>query len=75
MTDPEKPEVDRLSLPASDVTSAGEEQLREHIPADDVPPNGGYGWICVACTFGIMSQSWGLNAVSSTFSPIRLTRF
>lgn len=30
----------------------------------DVPPNGGYGWVCVACVFLINAHTWGINSVS-----------
>ena len=26
-----------------------------------VPPDGGYGWICVACVFLVNAHTWGLN--------------
>lgn len=29
-----------------------------------VPPDGGYGWICVACVFLVNAHTWGLNFVS-----------
>lgn len=29
----------------------------------DVPPDGGYGWVCVACVFLINGHTWGLNSV------------
>ena len=29
----------------------------------DVPPDGGYGWICVACVFLINTHTWGVNSV------------
>lgn len=39
----------------------------EHLPAEavsqDVAPNGGFGWICVACVSVINAHTWGLNAV------------
>lgn len=28
-----------------------------------VPPNGGYGWICVVCVFLINAHTWGVNFV------------
>ena len=28
-----------------------------------VPPNGGYGWVCVACVFLINTHTWGLSFV------------
>lgn len=31
-----------------------------------VPPNGGYGWVCVVCVFLINAHTWGLNFVSGT---------
>jgi hypothetical protein len=30
---------------------------------DDVPPDGGYGWVIVACTFIINAHTWGVNSV------------
>ena len=30
----------------------------------DVPPDGGYGWVCVASVFIINFHTWGLNSVS-----------
>ena len=33
--------------------------------AVDVPPDGGYGWVCVACTFVINGHTWGINSVES----------
>lgn len=30
----------------------------------DVPPDGGYGWVCVACVFWINACTWGINSVS-----------
>lgn len=29
---------------------------------DDIPPNGGYGWLCTLCTFMITVHTWGINA-------------
>ena len=29
-----------------------------------VPPNGGYGWVCVVCVFLINAHTWGINFVS-----------
>lgn len=29
----------------------------------DVAPDGGYGWVCVACTFLINAHTWGVNSV------------
>jgi len=37
----------------------------EAIKSSDVPPDGGYGWVCVASVFIINFHTWGLNSVSS----------
>lgn len=52
-------------------------------PADESPNNvvstseefreGGYGWVCVACTAIINAHTWGINAVSPAFSPFYST--
>ncbi|KAF8252306.1 MFS general substrate transporter [Wilcoxina mikolae CBS 423.85] len=33
----------------------------EH-PKVDIPPDGGYGWVCVACGFMINACTWGVNS-------------
>jgi hypothetical protein len=33
----------------------------------DIPPDGGYGWVCVACVFLINGHTWGVNSVSTKF--------
>ncbi len=30
---------------------------------DDECPDGGYGWVCVACVFMINAHTWGINSV------------
>lgn len=42
-------------------------------PQLDVPPDGGYGWVCVACVFWINAHTWGINSVS--FSSFFLLLF
>ncbi|KAF2472200.1 MFS general substrate transporter [Lindgomyces ingoldianus] len=34
---------------------------------EDYPPNGGYGWVCVGCTFMINGHTWGLNSSYGVF--------
>lgn len=34
--------------------------------AEYVPPNGGYGWVCVGCAFWINANTWGINSVRPT---------
>lgn len=31
-------------------------------------PDGGYGWVCVACVFWINAHTWGINSVSTMSS-------
>ncbi|AOW06408.1 major facilitator superfamily domain-containing protein [Yarrowia lipolytica] len=38
------------------------------LPPDQVePPDGGYGWVCVACTMGVCGTGWGLNSAYGIF--------
>jgi hypothetical protein len=37
---------------------------RDEDDADDVPPDGGYGWFCVAGCFTINCFTWGIVSVS-----------
>ncbi|KAH7044523.1 putative MFS transporter [Macrophomina phaseolina] len=30
---------------------------------EDVPPNGGYGWVCTVCTFLINANTWGVASI------------
>ena len=39
----------------------------------DVPPNGGYGWVCVACVFWINAHTWGINSVRSLVDIISIS--
>ena len=61
-------EVDRESakqeetlypLPALEVD---EDEKYKH----DVAPDGGYGWVCIACVFWINAHTWGINSVSQS---------
>jgi hypothetical protein len=36
------------------------EQSRVTADTDATPPDGGYGWVCVACTFTINCFTWGM---------------
>ena len=44
------------------------EQLSDEKPHQDVPPDGGYGWICVACAAFINGNTWGVNSVRFVLS-------
>ncbi|KAK3203864.1 hypothetical protein GRF29_106g855238 [Pseudopithomyces chartarum] len=45
------------------------EQPWEGLPEKtvDVPPDGGYGWVCVACVATINGHTWGLNSSYAVF--------
>lgn len=32
----------------------------------DVPPDGGYGWVCVACCSTVNAMTWGVNSVRNS---------
>lgn len=52
------------------------EPLYNVVSVEDIPPNGGYGWICTACVFMINAHTWGTNAVSLSlvsFAVFQLT--
>ncbi|KAF1956299.1 hypothetical protein CC80DRAFT_504870 [Byssothecium circinans] len=53
----------------SQVARGGEEQEQEQLSekVEDVPPNGGYGWVCVACIAIINGHTWGLNSSYAIF--------
>jgi hypothetical protein len=36
----------------------------------DVPPDGGYGWVCTACAFLINAHTWGVNSVRFCSYPL-----
>lgn len=41
-------------------------QIEEKKETDE-PPDGGYGWVCVACTFFINAHTWGINSSYGVF--------
>ena len=38
---------------------------------EDVPPDGGYGWICTVCFFLINAHTWGVNSVRFKFHQMQ----
>ncbi|KAL3464752.1 major facilitator superfamily domain-containing protein [Aspergillus heterothallicus] len=40
---------------------------------EDVPPDGGYGWVCVASVFWINAHTWGINSSYGVFLAHYLT--
>lgn len=56
------------SRPSSAKTTAGldlEKEPTSDTQRVDVSPDGGYGWVCVACVFWINAHTWGINSVSA----------
>ncbi|RMD40274.1 hypothetical protein DV735_g4853, partial [Chaetothyriales sp. CBS 134920] len=39
----------------------------------DAPPDGGFGWVCVLCTFFINAHTWGINSTYGVFLGFYLT--
>ncbi len=48
------------------VAGADQPQVEEKREVDE-PPDGGYGWVCVACTFFINAHTWGINSSYGVF--------
>ncbi|CAD0114892.1 unnamed protein product [Aureobasidium uvarum] len=59
--------VEKESSPAAVVNT--EQPTTDVIPATEPPPapNGGYGWVCVACVAIINAHTWGLNSSYGVF--------
>lgn len=49
--------------PGSSSSQADVNPPPDAVSVEDVPPNGGYGWVCTACAFMINAHSWGINNV------------
>ncbi|OJJ49368.1 hypothetical protein ASPZODRAFT_112211 [Penicilliopsis zonata CBS 506.65] len=58
----------RESQPDRTTEKIPQENLVEDEKPDlDVPPDGGYGWVCVVCVFWINAHSWGINSTYGVF--------
>jgi len=52
----------------SSSNSPTKESQAPHTSAEiDVPPNGGYGWVCTVCCATINAHTWGLNSSYGVF--------
>lgn len=52
--------------PADDSEKFGAGEPDARVRTADEPPNGGYGWVCVACCFWVNAHTWGINSASSS---------
>ncbi|KLJ09560.1 hypothetical protein EMPG_15003 [Blastomyces silverae] len=53
-------------IPENDISQQSDEWVDEK-PPEDVPPDGGYGWVCVACSAWINGNTWGVNSSYGVF--------
>ena len=51
---------------------SNKEQSKATSPPKDEPPDGGYGWVCVACCALINAHTWGINSVGTSGVLLRL---
>ncbi|KAK3714804.1 hypothetical protein LTR37_007539 [Vermiconidia calcicola] len=69
----ETTEMGRVTTPATVHSTSDErdvefEDSRINVAArEDVPPDGGYGWICTGCVFVINAHTWGVNSAWGIF--------
>ncbi|RMZ90135.1 hypothetical protein DV736_g2640, partial [Chaetothyriales sp. CBS 134916] len=66
---PEMVQRESCSIDTADV----EQPARAEAQTEDVPPDGGYGWVCVACNFFINGHTWGINSTYGVFLGYYLT--
>ena len=73
----ETTEMGRVTTPATVHSTSDErdvefEDSRINVAArEDVPPDGGYGWICTGCVFVINAHTWGVNSVGLPILTLR----
>lgn len=53
------------------VVNLDDQPPHDAVSREDVPPNGGYGWVCTACVFLMNAHTWGLNSVSNKYSLLK----
>ncbi len=64
-------ENEHFSLSSEKTTSAHEsEPTHTVVQKVDVPPDGGYGWVVVACVSVINAHTWGINSVCARYSHV-----
>ena len=60
------PSGSELSLADQDIAFTGQPHSEKPTQPDE-PPDGGYGWVYVACTFFINAHTWGINSSYGVF--------
>lgn len=58
--------TENVSQPATEKIVAAQDPEQPSQPYESnvaEPPDGGYGWVCVACCFFINAHTWGINSV------------
>ena len=55
--------VERHIEPESDEKQADTLSSGDSNEVEEPPPDGGYGWVCVASVFIVNGFTWGVNAV------------
>lgn len=72
----DEPVLETPSSPSSLSSGSQAEHEFEYLESDnvatqeDIPPDGGYGWVVTACVFIINAHTWGINSVR-TEPPIQ----
>jgi hypothetical protein len=59
---------DEEQTSAVELTDTGQTNVTTR---EDVPPDGGYGWVCTACLFLINAHTWGVNSVSTSTTALQ----
>lgn len=74
----DEPVLETPSSPSSLSSGSQAEHEFEYLESDnvatqeDIPPDGGYGWVVTACVFIINAHTWGINSVR-TEPPIQIS--
>ena len=61
------PEIQRHDTASDSTMEVEQTSSITEKPSEDLPPDGGYGWVCVACNFMINGHTWGINSTYGVF--------
>ncbi|KAK5090134.1 hypothetical protein LTR05_000303 [Lithohypha guttulata] len=60
--------VNSIETPTAHPSTSADDDVESSLPKPlDVPPDGGFGWVCVACSFWINACTWGINSTYAVF--------